>query len=49
MIFSTGQSSVKITEMPELAVKTSATAMMTGVSGPVGRKISQQLGLDAGL
>ncbi|KAJ8317950.1 hypothetical protein KUTeg_003041 [Tegillarca granosa] len=46
---STGQSSVKITEIPELAAKTSATAMVTGVSGPVGRKISQQLGLDTGL
>ncbi|KAK3090434.1 hypothetical protein FSP39_011834 [Pinctada imbricata] len=41
---STGQSSINLADLP--LTKASSVAMVTGVSGPVGRKISKQIGLN---
>lgn len=43
MYFSSGTSTVNLEAIPVASV-----AAITGVAGPVGRKISQQLGLNIG-
>ncbi|OWF38998.1 CBL-interacting protein kinase 10-like [Mizuhopecten yessoensis] len=43
---SSGTSSVDLTKVAIPKNKTSTAAMVTGVAGPIGRKLSQQMGLD---
>ncbi|XP_033756694.1 CBL-interacting serine/threonine-protein kinase 20-like [Pecten maximus] len=43
---SSGTSSVDLTKVAIPKDKASAVAMVTGVAGPIGRKLSQQMGLD---
>lgn len=46
LYFSSGTSTVNLEAIP--VIKPASVAAITGVAGPVGRKISQQLGLNIG-
>lgn len=45
---SSGTSSVDLTKVALPVKKTSAVAMVTGVAGPIGRTLSQQMGIGIG-